>query len=214
MSPTSSWKEYFLEHQCLFEHDGNPRKPYAYVSSGDISEGYFHGRRLQENPLVFSRTAEGLAHHIRERIVDTQVDRVIGASTSGISLSSYVAHYLEAKTAFADRTSSGFRFTGFSVASGEQILIVDDTITSGATLRQLVAACKEQFPHATLLPVAAVICNRSGALVMDSFHILSLLYWPVRRWKEGENPFTPDGRECVLPVYPKDDWDSLFKVYE
>lgn len=208
------WKEFFQEQHVLFEHDGNPKRPYAHVSSGDISEGYFHGRRLQEDPSVFSRTAEGLAEHIQERLEDTPVDRVIGAATSGISLSSYVARAIGAKTAFADRGSTGFTFSGFSFEPGERMLIIDDTITSGSTLRTLVHACTQQIPHATLIPVIAVICNRSHALVMDSFHILSLLYWPVRRWKEGDNPFTSDGRELVPAVYPKDDWDSLTKEYE
>ena len=205
------WESVFARANALYKHDGHPLRPYAYVSSGEISEGYFRGRAIQESPQLLSQAASALAERIQEFCQDTYaVDRIIGASTSGIALASHVALALGARTAFADRTDSGFSFSGFDICPGERVIAVDDTITSGGTLHALYRA----LPSAIhVIPAVAVLCNRSGSQYHGTYPVLSLLEWPVCRWKEGSNPFTSDGKERVPPVRPKEDWHAFTRPY-
>ncbi len=217
----TDWEQRFTDIGAIYKHDGNPLRPYALTSSGLISEGYFRGRTIQESPQLLSRAASALhelvrAHpHVPKDSMGTPlIDRVIGASTSGIALASHMASSIGIKTAYADRTSSGLVFSGFDMRQNEQLLVVDDTVTTGSTTHALVRAAYAAQPSIHIPPVVAVLCNRSCSDKLGSYDILSLLQWPVRRWEVGCNPFTHDGSELVPPVSPKTQWNEFTRPYE
>ncbi len=71
---------------------------------------------------------------------------VAGPTTGGIILAFEVARQLGVRGIFAERegtTERAFR-RGFSISSGERVLIVDDILTTGSSIHQVMAAVTRQ----------------------------------------------------------------------
>ena len=79
-----------------------------------------------------------IATHFREQ--GAQV--VAGPTTVGIILAYETAKQLGVRSIFAERESSGERTfrRGFSLDPGERVLIVDDILTTGSSIRGVISA--------------------------------------------------------------------------
>ena len=57
-----AWEEAFNQAGAFWIHDHNPRRPYARLSSGLISNGFFNGDRVVRKPGLMSRAVGKLMH--------------------------------------------------------------------------------------------------------------------------------------------------------
>lgn len=218
------WKRKFAACGAFWEHDGNPERPYARLTSGLISNGFFNGGRVaEEDPNSFSLAARIMLFDFQHKLrtsrdlgVETVYPRVIGAEYGGIALSVLIAASGSYKSAFAQKQPDGdLAFLRADIKSGERFLMVEDTITTGGTILKLMDAIKRlNLEHAEFCPVVYAICNRSGSGVLGDYPIVSLIRPNFKTWKEGENPFTPNGQELVAPVRPKTDWHTLTRPFD
>ena len=121
-------------------------------STGGLKEGHFlyasgrHGSiyiekfDLLRNPTATSEACTGFADHFRE----ANVDVVVGPTTGGILLAFETARQLGVAAAYAERASEGAngreirRSTTF--APGSRVLVVDDILTTGGSIRETLAA--------------------------------------------------------------------------
>ena len=71
---------------------------------------------------------------------DIQV--VAGPTTGGIILSFEVARQLRVRGIFAEKTGAGERAfrRGFTISPGQRVLIVDDILTTGGSIREVMAS--------------------------------------------------------------------------
>lgn len=218
---TTDWKAEFAQVGAFWEHDGNPRRPYALLTSGKISNGFFNGGKVAEHGLLFGRACTALWHTARSPeprdgyvgITDENL-RVVGAEKGGISLSTRIAEAALARAAYAEKVGDALVFKRFELSSSELFLLVEDTITTGGTLQKLADAVAEACNAKPVFAEAILaFCNRSGKMEIDGLPIVSLISPDFTTWELGENPFTPDGKELVPPVRPKENWDALTRTY-
>jgi orotate phosphoribosyltransferase len=83
-----------------------------------------------------------IADHFREQ----KVQLVAGPTTGGIILAFEVARQLEVRGIFAEKEGEkerAFR-RDFTVTPGERVLIVDDILTTGSSIREVMAAVKRR----------------------------------------------------------------------
>jgi orotate phosphoribosyltransferase len=106
-----------------------------------------------------------------------------------------------------DRSMDEFR-------EGELVLLGEDTITSGKSVRAMRKEVGRVCPTAQILPFVMALCNRSGKSHVDDMEIVSLIAPDMSSWEEGKNPFT-GGPELVPPLRPKGkNWEILTRAYD
>jgi orotate phosphoribosyltransferase len=175
---------------------------------------FFNGGRIaSEFPQMLSLAAADLAQKARKRLGIDADWRVIGAAKGAITPSYAIAAAGGYRHAWADRNGETFvfdrRFAEFFEA-GEGFIRAEDTITTGGTLDRLWQAALAVSPQARRAPFVLTICNRSGKQSLETGEsIISLVELEARVWKEGENPFTHDGKELTPPMRPKTHWGEL-----
>ncbi len=245
-----NWKKKFEDVGAFWRHDQNPLRPYARLTSGRISDGFFDADRVTAHPsLVYQaighlmqaseleralrliRTPEECAlrkHAVASTLNDLRpsyveerrgprITLVVGAAYGAITPAYAAAHHAEARMAFAVKREDGtFTFDRFEASIGEQevVLIIEDTVTTGGTVRKIRDALIRIRPKSRFIPCVLSFCNRSNTIAIDDMEIASLISPDIRSWKEGENPYTPDGRELVPPVSePKLHSHELTRTY-
>jgi orotate phosphoribosyltransferase len=131
------------------------------LSSGKHSGLYVEKFRLLEQPV---QTAE-LCRMIAAWARDLSPGLVAGPTTGGVIISYEVARILGLRGIFAERTegSQGRSFQrGFTIDRGERVLIVDDVLTTGGSIREVIEAVRRLGGE---VAGVAVLVDRSGGKV-------------------------------------------------
>jgi len=104
------------------------------LSSGRHSDFYVEKFRALERPDV----AMHLGAVIAERFRDDKIDVVLAPAVGAIVLGFATAHSLGARSIFAEREGGVLTLRrGFVIYSDEKVLVVEDIITTGRSLREI-----------------------------------------------------------------------------
>jgi orotate phosphoribosyltransferase len=128
--------------KAMFEQSGALLKGHFLLRSG------LHSPEYWEKALViqYPEYTEKLCKMIADRFRTSGATVVAGPTTPGIILSYETARQLGVRGIFAenDESASGRVFKrGFQIAPGEKVLIVDDIMTQGGSVSDVVAAVKK-----------------------------------------------------------------------
>jgi len=98
--------------------------------------------RLLEQPRQTEELCRRIADHFRPQ----GVQLVAAPTTGGIILSYEVARQLAVRGIFAEKgEGESFRFRrGFRVAPGARTLVVDDVLTTGGSIREVIEAVRAE----------------------------------------------------------------------
>ncbi len=126
----------------IFEKSGAILKGHFLLASGLHSPVYWEKFQV----LQFPNYTEQLCRMITNHFLKQGIQVVAGPTTGGIILAFEVARQLGVRGIFAEKegaTGRVFR-RGFSINSGEHVLIVDDILTTGGSIREVMAAVTNQ----------------------------------------------------------------------
>ncbi|MGO8670667.1 MAG: orotate phosphoribosyltransferase [Capsulimonadaceae bacterium] len=146
-----------------------------FRASGALLEGHFllasgyHSGTYLEKFLVlqYPRYVERLCKELAEPYGDQQVDVVLGPTTGGVLLAYEVAKQLGTRSLYAERDDAAdskrrILRRGFSLKPGERVVVVDDILTTGGSLRETIRIVEEA--GAALVGIG-VLADRSGGSV-------------------------------------------------
>ena len=124
----------------IFQKSGAVLKGHFLLTSGLHSPVYWEKFRV----LQYPNYTEQLCHLIADHFRNQNVQVVAGPTTGGIILAFEVARQLGVRGIFAEKeeTKRAFR-RGFTINPSERILIVDDILTTGGSIREVIAAARE-----------------------------------------------------------------------
>ena len=112
------------------------------LTSGLHSPLYVEKFNVLQHPEYTEKLCEMIAGHFRNQGVQT----VIGPATGGIILSQVTARLLGTRSIFTERENGKMTLRrGFRVEPGEKVLIVEDIVTTGGSIRrkgELRCACR------------------------------------------------------------------------
>jgi orotate phosphoribosyltransferase len=113
-------------------------KGHFLLTSGLHSPVYWEKFRIIENPAL----AVPLCQMIADNFKGQGVELVAGPTTGGIIRAFEVARLMGLQAAFAEKVPSGEREfrRGFKIRPGEKILVVDDVLTTGKSVREVIDA--------------------------------------------------------------------------
>ncbi|HET9417395.1 MAG TPA: orotate phosphoribosyltransferase [Candidatus Limnocylindria bacterium] len=162
-----------------------------FERSGALLDGHFllksgrHAGRYLEKFLVLQHPAIGveLCRRFAEALAPYEPSLVVGPTTGGVLLSFETARQLggSVRAAFAEPVDIGRALRrGWPVAAAERVVLVDDILTTGASLVETVEAVRAKGVE----PVAAaVIVDRSAAPVELGFPLHALGRLEIPSWE-------------------------------
>lgn len=168
-------------------------------TSGRHGGTYFNKDALYPHMNYIKWFCEGMAKNYAGAIIDA----VVGPELGGIILSQHVAHYLanaagrDVLSLYAEKrrdAAGGFHLTrGYDeLVRGKKVLIVEDVLTTGASVRNVVAAVREC--DGIVVGVAA-LCNRgkvTAEMLGDVPRLFSLLELDFESYAEEDCPLCRD----------------------
>jgi orotate phosphoribosyltransferase len=142
----------------------------AYVNKDAI---YPHTERVAEVCRFLADLARGKA-----------VDIVCGPATGGIILAQWTAHHLGVPAVYAEKTPEGgmaLRRGYDRLVRGRRVLVVEDVVNTGGSLRDTIAAVRTAGGDVVL---ATALCNRGGIRAADvgAPDLEALLSRPLESW--------------------------------
>ncbi len=174
-----------------------------FRDSGALLEGHFllasgyHSAVYLEKfqVLQFPNYVEKLCKDIAERFAGDEVQVVIGPTTGGVLLAYEVAKNLGVRGIFAERGDDGLGRVlrrGFEIREGENVLLVDDILTTGGSVRDTMQVVEGYQGN---LVGVAVLADRSGGSVDFGVPLEALLRLDVEK-------FAPDAIPDWLAAIP------------
>jgi orotate phosphoribosyltransferase len=150
----------------LFQRLGVVSNGHFVLSSGQHSDEYWEKFRLLEWP----RVTEQLCRSMVERHKRQPISAVVGPTTGGALLAQEVARQLDTRCLLAEPAANGGRELrrGFMLHADEPILIVDDVLTTGLSLRETLLAVERFQPQVLGIEV---IIDRSGGVATQQFPV-------------------------------------------
>lgn len=149
------------EAEELLQKAGALLEGHFQLASGKHSERYVEKFRLLERPPQTETLCRMIAHWARP----LQPQLVAAPTTGGIIISYEVARLLGVRGIFAERGDgkTGRVFDrGFTVAPAERTLVVDDVLTTGGSIRDVLDAVRQAGGETIAV---AVLIDRTGGQV-------------------------------------------------
>ena len=124
----------------LFKKSGAFLEGHFLLSSGLHSPQYVEKFRVLEYPDY----TEALCKDIAEHFKNDGIELVIGPMTGGIVLAHEVAKALKVKSMFTERVDNVMSLRrGFSFKEGTKILLVEDIVTTGGSIFEVIKVIRE-----------------------------------------------------------------------
>lgn len=140
----------------IFEELGVLQTGHFQLTSGLHSEQYMQCARLFEYPQMAGKIVETLIS-----LLPKEIETVIAPAIGGITVGYELARILGCRFIFAERQGGQMVFRrGFTLKSGEKVLAVEDVVTTGGSVKEVVDLAKEY--GAEILGVAAIVDRSQG----------------------------------------------------
>jgi len=121
----------------IFQKSGALLKGHFLLASGLHSPIYWEKFRVLQFPNYTEQLCGMIANHFRGQGIQV----VAGPTTGGIILAFEVARQLGVRSLFAEKEGEERVFRrGFNIDHGERVLIVDDILTTGGSIGEVMAA--------------------------------------------------------------------------
>jgi orotate phosphoribosyltransferase len=161
------------------------------LSSGRHSDRYFQCALVLAHPKI----AEELARAVAVQLAALRVDVVVGPALGAVVWAQEVGRALGTRALFTERENGQMVLRrGFQLKPGERALVVEDAITTGGSVREVLAIVRAQ--GAKPVGVAGIV-NRSGhsnPFEADGLAFACLAEVQAESWPPGDCPLCASGR--------------------
>lgn len=146
----------------LFREAGAIKEGHFLLTSGLHSPVYWEKFRILQHPHL---TGE-LCRNIIDQFRGDAVDLVAGPTTGGIILAFETARQLGVRGIFAEKVGNSRVFRrDFEIVSGDRVLVVDDILTTGGSVRDTVEAVRKE--GGTAVGVGVLVDRSDGSVTFD-----------------------------------------------
>ena len=175
-------KQLFIETKAIMEG-------HFLLTSGLHSPLYVEKFNVLQHPAYTEKLCRALAEHFAGEAIDT----VVGPMTGGILLAHEVGKALGTRAIFTERENGRMTFRrGFTLAPGERVLIVEDIVTTGGSVEEVIEAVRT-FGG---VPVGiGMLVDRSGGTVnFGTVSHKALLHLTVQTFSPDDCPLCKAGQ--------------------
>ena len=160
------------------------------LTSGLHSPHYVEKFNVLQHPKYTQQLCEAMA----EKFKDAGIETVVGPVTGGILLAHETGKALGTRAIFTERVDGKMTFRrGFSLHEGERVLIVEDIVTTGGSVREVVDVVNASGGH---IVGVGLLVDRSGGTAdfgVPNDQVQALLHLTVPTFKPEECPLCKQG---------------------
>ena len=182
-----------------FRNTGALLEGHFVLSSGLHSAVYLQCALVLQHPVVAEEFGRAIADQFRSQQISTVASPAIG----GIVIGHEVARALGARFIWTERQDGAMVLRrGFSVSTGERILVVEDVVTTGGSTRETIAAL--QANGAEIVGAASIIDRSAGQaevgvprVALATLNVASVEQTFCAACKRGEPAIKPGSRKAI-----------------
>jgi orotate phosphoribosyltransferase len=175
----------------LFKRSGALLEGHFLLTSGRHSNQYMQCAQV----LQYPEETEKLARHLAEAFQEDQVELVVGPAMGGIIVAYEVARQLKTPAIFTERQDKEMCLRrGFSIQPGQRVLVVEDVVTTGGSVKEVIQVVQEAGGEVIGV---GVLVDRSGGQVDFGTKTRSVLDMDIQSWEADKCPLCSEGK---LPV--------------
>jgi orotate phosphoribosyltransferase len=180
----------------LFKQSDALLQGHFKLTSGKHSEWYFEKIRLIEKPAALEKIVDLLAAQIRREVTD--FDYVVSPAYGAIAVGFLAALKLGKQFAFTQRADEKMTVrSGFSGLDGSRAVIVEDILTTGGSIQEVLACLKER--QVSVAGIYVLVDRSAGAVAVDGRPVASLLALKVEAFEPEACPFCAKGMPLTKP---------------
>ncbi|MEE2765673.1 MAG: orotate phosphoribosyltransferase [Candidatus Neomarinimicrobiota bacterium] len=143
----------------IFRSTGALMEGHFLLSSGRHSPTYFQCAQVLQYPQYLNLFACEIADHYK----NSQVNVVISPAIGGVVLGTEVGRQLGVRTVFAERKNGIMSIRrGFRIEREERVLVIEDVITTGGSIKDVMNLVAECGAH--IIGLGVLVDRSNGAV--------------------------------------------------
>ena len=180
----------------IFKTAGAVKEGHFLLASGLHSPVYWEKFRILQHPRLTERLCRLITQHFRGQTIDL----VAGPTTGGIILAFETARQLGTRGIFAEKEGELRTFRrDFEIVPGEHVLIVDDIITTGNSIKETINAVSQR---GGIISGIGVLVDRSDTNLDFNLPFFTCLRIPTTVYSSQECPLCAANIPLVKPGAP------------
>ena len=177
----------------IFEETQALMHGHFILSSGLHSDTYFQCAKVLQYPKYLSMFGEILSNHFSH----LDIDKVISPAIGGIVLGTEVGRQLNKKTIFSERSKGKMKLRrGFKVNENEKILIIEDVLSTGGSIKEVVDLISQYKGNVVGV---GVIVDRSLSPVFIHDNFFSITSQKAKIFDKNNIPSELQGIPAIKP---------------
>ncbi len=166
----------------IFKSSGGLMEGHFVLTSGRHSPSYFQCAKVLQYPEYLSL----FANELTKKFESIEIETVISPAVGGIVIGTEVGRQLGVRTIFSERKDGKMILRrGFSVKTGEKILIVEDVITTGGSVKEVQQLVEQSGGE--IVGVTTIV-DRSNGVVKLHKNQFTILMMEVISYADDELP--------------------------
>lgn len=160
----------------LFRESGALLEGHFILSSGLRSPIFLQKARVFMHPAKAEKLCKALAAKIREAGYG-DVSQIVSPAVGGIIPGYETARHLGVPAIYTERVNGVFELRrGFELAPGEKVIVVEDIVSTGISIRECIEAIKKTGANVV---AAACLIDRSAGEADVGVPLISLVQYKV-----------------------------------
>tara|TARA_B100000029_G_scaffold249577_1_gene246492 strand:+ start:7154 stop:7732 length:579 start_codon:yes stop_codon:yes gene_type:complete len=170
------------EYLNIFRKTGALMEGHFVLTSGRHSRSYFQCAKVLQYPQYLNLFSKIISDHFKTFDVNTVISPAVG----GIVIGTRVGGDLDKRTIFAERENGEMVLRrGFSISPGEKVLVVEDVITTGGSVKEVMQVVEELGGQ--VVGVGIIVDRSNGNIILHN-NQFSIVKLEVESFAENEIP--------------------------
>lgn len=163
------------------------------LTSGRHSDRYMQCAKIFQN----AKYSVPLCAELAEKYKDDNIEVVIGPAIGAIQMAYEVGKQLGVKNIFAERENGKMTLRrGFTIDKGQRVLIVEDVVTTGGSVREVMELVKECGGE--IVGIGSIV-ERTGGKIDFGVPYKSAFSMDITSYEPDECPICKTGKALVKP---------------
>ncbi len=166
------------------------------LTSGSHSRHYLQCAKLLQYPEKTYKVAQEIPGIIGKSISES-ANTIISPAIGGILFGFMAAYVMGKKMIFAERKTDRMELRrGFEISEGENIIIAEDVITTGGSVKEIINICNEK--KANIKAVVSIV-NRSENASFGEIPYYYLIKFDIEKYDPSDCPLCRNNIELNYP---------------
>lgn len=165
------------------------------LTSGFHSQYYLQCAKLLQYPDLTYKITNEIPDIINKEIIE-RVDTVISPAIGGIIFGYMLAFKLNKRMIFAERKNEKMEIRrGFEIKKGEKLIIAEDVITTGGSVKEIIEICREN--GAVVEGIVSMVSRSSNVDFGIPYHYL--VKFDIEKYDPRDCPLCKKGISLYYP---------------